>query len=70
KIYGTNLMAQRLKNNLNAYEAALDKALRCYYAAPDVLHKMQCKAMADDFSWSSPDGSVYKYFKLFTTGTI
>ena len=70
KIFGTNLMAQRLKNNLNAYEAALEKALRCYYVAPDVLHKMQCNAMADDFSWSSPDGSVYKYFKLFTTGAI
>ncbi len=70
KIYGSNLMAQRLKNNLNAYEAALEKALRCYYVAPDVLHKMQCQAMADDFSWSSPQGSVYKYFKLFTTGTI
>ena len=70
KIYGTNLMAQRLKNNLNAYEAALEKALRCYYVAPDVLHKMQHNAMADDFSWSSKDGSVYKYFKLFTTGAI
>lgn len=70
KIYGSNLMAQRLKNNLNAYEAALEKALRCYYAAPDVLHKMQHNAMADDFSWSSPQGSVYKYFKLFTTGAI
>lgn len=70
KIYGTNLMAQRLKNNLNAYEAALEKALRCYYATPDVLQQMQCKAMADDFSWSSPNGSVYKYFKLFTTGAI
>ena len=70
KIFGTNLMAQRLKNNLNAYEAALEKALRCYYVAPDILHKMQRHAMADDFSWSSSDGSVYKYFKLFTTGAI
>jgi hypothetical protein len=27
--------------------------------------------MADDFSWSNPNsGSVYKYFKLFMTGTI
>ena len=70
KIYGSNLMAQRLKNNLNAYEAALEKALRCYYVAPDVLHKMQRHAMADDFSWSSPQGSVYKYYKLFMTGSI
>lgn len=70
KIYGSNLMAQRLKNNLNAYEAALEKALRCYYAAPETLHKMQCQAMSDDFSWSCPEGSVYKYFRLFTTGAI
>lgn len=70
KIYGTNLMAQRLKNNLNAYEAALEKALRCFYAAPEELHKMQCQAMQDDFSWSSDEGSVYKYFKLFKTGAI
>lgn len=70
KIYGTNLMAQCLKNNLNAYEAVLEKALRCYYTTPNILHQMQRKAMADDFSWSSEGGSVYKYFKLFKTGAI
>lgn len=70
RIYGTNLMAQRLKNNLNAYEAVLEKALRCYYVAPDIMRNMQCRAMQDDFSWSSPNGSVYKYFKLFTTGSL
>jgi len=70
RIYGTNLMAQRLKNNLNAYEAVLEKALRCYYVAPEMMRNMQCHAMQDDFSWSSPNGSVYKYFKLFTTGAL
>ena len=71
RVYGTNLMAQHLKNNLNAYEDALERALRCFYAAPRELRKMQQQAMADDFSWSNPNsGSVYKYFKLFMTGTI
>lgn len=70
RIYGTNLMAQKLKNNLNAYEDALGKALRCFYVMPEELHKMQCRAMKDDFSWSSTDGSVYKYFNLLKTGTI
>ena len=70
RIYGSNAMAQKLQNNLNAYEAALEKAIRCFYVAPDVMHKMQQKAMQDDFSWSSADGSVYKYFKLFKTGSI
>ena len=67
KVYGTNLMAQHLKNNLNAYEDALERALRCFYVAPQDLHEMQRRAMDDDFSWSTPQiGSVYKYFKLLT----
>ncbi len=70
RIYGANAAAQRLQNNLNAYEDVLDKALRCFYAAPEKMHNMQRKAMQDDFSWSSPDGSVYKYFNLFKTGMI
>ena len=70
RVYGSNLMAQSLKNNLNAYEAALGRALRCFYAAPDELHKMQCRAMEDDFSWSCENGSVYKYYNLFKTGAI
>lgn len=70
RVYGTNLMAQSLKNNMNAYEAALEKALRYFYVAPDILRKMQINAMKDDFSWSSENGSVYKYFRLFTTGSI
>ncbi len=70
KIYGTNAAAQRLQNNLNAYESALEKALRCFYAAPEKMRQMQQQAMRDDFSWSSPEGSVYKYYNLFKTGTI
>ncbi len=71
RVYGTNLMAQHLKNNLNAYEDAVERALRCFYAAPKELRDMQRQAMADDFSWSNPtSGSVYKYFKLFMTGAL
>ncbi|MBP1531955.1 MAG: hypothetical protein ILA52_00445, partial [Alphaproteobacteria bacterium] len=70
KVYGTNLMAQSLKNNLKAYEAVLEKALRCFYSSPEIMYKMQRNAMHDDFSWSSPNGSVYKYYKLFKTGSL
>ncbi len=70
RVYGSNAAAQRLQNNLNAYEAVLDKAIRCYYTTPQQMHKMQRQAMHDDFSWSCRDGSVYKYFNLFKTGLI
>ncbi len=71
RIYGSNLMAQKLKNNLNAYEDTLERALRCFYAAPQTLHEMQRHAMQDDFSWSEKNnGSVYKYYKLFMTGAL
>ncbi|MCQ2734784.1 MAG: glycogen/starch synthase [Alphaproteobacteria bacterium] len=70
RVYGSNLMAQKLKNNFNAYEDVLAKALRHFYAAPDVMLKMQQNAMGDDFSWSSQGGSVYKYHKLFLTGAL
>ena len=70
KIYGANAAAQRLQNNLNAYEDVLDKALRCFYAAPEKMHLMQQQAMRDDFSWSCDGGSVYKYYNLFKTGMI
>lgn len=70
RVYGTNLIAQHLKNNMNAYESVMEKALRYFYAAPDLLRQMQINAMKDDFSWSSPEGSVYKYYRLFMTGSI
>ena len=70
RVYGNNAVAKRLQNNLNAYEAVLDKAIRCFYTAPELMHQMQRRAMEDDFSWSCADGSVHKYFKLFKTGSI
>ena len=70
RIYGSNLKAQSLKNNLNAYSETLEKALRCYYSTPRAMHIMQKNAMEKDFSWSIPNGSVYKYYKLFKTGSL
>lgn len=70
KIYGSNLKAQSLKNNINAYTDTLERALRFYYTTPQAMHIMQKNAMEDDFSWSIPNGSVYKYYKLFKTGSL
>lgn len=68
RVYGPNLQAQHLKNNINAYFETMEKAMRCFYTSPKILHQMQRTAMENDFSWSIPNGSVYKYDKLFHTG--
>ena len=68
RVYGPNLQAQHLKNNINAYFETMEKAIRCFYTSPKILHQMQRTAMENDFSWSIPNGSVYKYDKLFHTG--
>lgn len=70
RVYGPNLQAQHLKNNINAYFETLEKAIRNFYTAPKTLRQMQRAAMEKDFSWSIPDGSVYKYDKLFHTGGL
>ena len=70
RVYGPNLQAQRLKNNINAYFETLEKAIRCFYTAPKTLHQMQRTAMSNDFGWTIPDGSVFKYDRLFHTGRI
>lgn len=70
RVYGTNLKAQKLKNNINAYADTLHKALKCFYFTPNVLKIMTINAMKKDFSWNVPNGSVYKYYKLFKTGSL
>lgn len=70
RVYGSNLQAQRLKNNVNAYAETLLKALHCFYDNPELIKQMTVNAMEKDFSWTVPDGSVYKYFNLFTTGSV
>ena len=70
RVYGPNLQAQRLKNNINAYFETMERAIRCFYTSPKTMHQMQQAAMKNDFSWSIPHGSVYKYDKLFHTGGL
>ena len=70
KIYGSNAKAQKLKNNINAYAETLYKALQLFKNSPEIIKAMKINAMKKDFSWNVQDGSVYKYFKLFTTGHL
>lgn len=70
RVYGSNLKAQKLKNNINAYADTLLKALKCFYLTPNILRLMTVNAMKKDFSWSVPNGSVYKYYNLFKTGSV
>ena len=70
RVYGSNAKAQKFKNNINAYADTLYKALKCFYTTPNVLHLMTINAMQKDFSWTVPNGSVYKYYKLFKTGNL
>lgn len=70
RVFGTNLAAQRLKNNENAYTETLEKALVVFYENPQRIHEMQKNAMHKDFSWDVEGGSVYKYFNLLTTGHL
>lgn len=70
RVYGTNLAAQRLKNNENAYTETLEKALQTFYENPARIKEMQKNAMHKDFSWDVEGGSVYKYFNLLTTGHL
>ena len=70
RVYGNNLTAQRLKNNINAYTETLEKALNTFYQNHDKLLVMTHNAMRKDFSWTVKDGSIYKYYQLFKTGHI
>ena len=69
-VYGSNLTAQRLKNNINAYAETLEKVFETFYLHPEKIKQMTKKAMQKDFSWDVPDGSVYKYFNLLKTGHL
>jgi len=70
KVYGSNLIAQKLKNNVNAYADTLLKALNCYYTSREQLNIMTQNAIKKDFGWNVEGGSVYKYYKLFMTGSL
>ena len=70
RVYGSNLMAQKFKNNVNAYAHTLAKALNYFYNARSELNLMTQNAIKKDFGWNVQGGSVYKYYKLFTTGAL
>lgn len=69
-IYGNNITAKRIKNNVNAYTATLCHALKTFYDKPEKIRQMQINAMRKDFGWDVPGGSVYKYRNLLCTGHI
>ena len=70
RVYGSNLTAQRLKTNANAYAETLCKALETFYCHSDKIHGMTVAAMQKDFSWDVENGSIYKYRQLFKTGHL
>ena len=70
RVYGANLTAQRLKNNVNAYAETLQKALNIFYENSDVIMEMKKNAMIKDFGWNVKDGSLYRYYNLLKFGHI
>ena len=66
RVYGSNLAAQRLKNNVNAFADMLKNVLEIFYRNPDIISAMKVAAMNKDFSWS--EGAIRKYYNLFHYG--
>ena len=66
RVYGSNLAAQRLKNNVNAFADMLKNVLEIFYRNPDIVSAMKVAAMKKDFSWS--EGAIQKYYNLFHYG--
>ena len=50
RVYGSNITAQRLKSNVNAYGETLQNALEMFYCHPEVIKEMKIQAMKKDFS--------------------
>lgn len=70
RVYGSNLTAKRLKNNVNAYAETLQKVLDTFYNNPEIITKMKKNAMVKDFGWDVEGGSVYKYYNLLRFGHL
>lgn len=68
RVYGSNIAAQRLKTNANAFAETLEKALGVFYSDKKKMKEMQVAAMNNDFSWEG--GSLQKYYSLFHTGHL
>lgn len=70
RVYGTNITAQRLKNNINAYAETVEKALNIFYSNPTQIEQMKINALRKDFSWDVQNGSLAKYYNLFHLGHL
>lgn len=55
RVYGNNLTAKRLKNNVNAYAETLQKVLDTFYNNPQTITEMK-NAMIKNFGWDVEDG--------------
>lgn len=69
-VYGNNLTAKRLKNNVNAYAETLQKVLDTFYNNPQTITEMKKNAMIKNFGWDVEDGSLYKYYNLLRFGHL
>ena len=70
RVYGSNIKAQKFKNNTNAFAQTVLKALKCFEQTPEIIKAMKINAMKKDFGWNVQNGSVYQYYKLFKTGSL
>ncbi len=70
RVYGNNITAKRLKNNINAYAETIEKVLQIFYSNPMQIDKMKVNALAKDFSWNVANGSLSKYYNLFHLGHL
>lgn len=70
RVYGNNITARRLKNNINAYAETIEKVLQIFYSNPMQIDKMKVNALAKDFSWNVANGSLSKYYNLFHLGHL
>lgn len=70
RVYGNNLIAKRLKNNVNAYAETLQKVLDTFYNNPQTITEMKKNAMIKNFGWDVEDGSLYKYYNLLRFGHL
>lgn len=70
RVYGNNLTAKRLKNNVNAYAETLQKVLDTFYNNPQTITEMKKNAMIKNFGWDTEDGSLYKYYNLLRFGHL
>lgn len=70
RVYGNNITARRLKNNINAYAETIEKVLQIFYSNPMQIDDMKIKALTKDFSWNVANGSLSKYYNLFHLGHL